>query len=59
MLMSVIEGARSAPAYPELAGKRVLITGDGQQRFHVLGIDPQNQQTENRFVECDVPFEVQ
>jgi len=27
MLMSVIEGARSAPAYPELAGKRVLITG--------------------------------
>jgi len=26
-LMSVIEGARSAPAYPELAGKRVLITG--------------------------------
>ena len=27
MLMSVIEGARSAPAYPELAGKRVLVTG--------------------------------
>ena len=27
MLMSVIEGSRSAPAYPELAGKRVLITG--------------------------------
>ena len=27
MLMSVIEGARSAPGYPELAGKRVLITG--------------------------------
>ena len=27
MLMSVIEGALSAPAYPELAGKRVLITG--------------------------------
>ncbi len=27
MLMSVIEGARSAPQYPELAGKRVLITG--------------------------------
>jgi NAD(P)-dependent dehydrogenase (short-subunit alcohol dehydrogenase family) len=27
MLMSVIEGACSAPAYPELAGKRVLITG--------------------------------
>jgi 3-oxoacyl-[acyl-carrier protein] reductase len=27
MLMSVIDGARSAPAYPELAGKRVLITG--------------------------------
>ena len=27
MLMSVIEGARSAPTYPELAGKRVLITG--------------------------------
>jgi 3-oxoacyl-[acyl-carrier protein] reductase len=27
MLMSVIEGARSAPAYPELVGKRVLITG--------------------------------
>jgi 3-oxoacyl-[acyl-carrier protein] reductase len=27
MLMSVIEGARSAPAYPELVGKRVLIAG--------------------------------
>jgi NAD(P)-dependent dehydrogenase (short-subunit alcohol dehydrogenase family) len=27
MLMSVVEGARSAPAYPELAGKRVLVTG--------------------------------
>ena len=27
MLMSVVEGARSAPAYPDLAGKRVLITG--------------------------------
>lgn len=27
MLMSVIEGARSAPSYPELAGKRVLVTG--------------------------------
>src|SRR5436190_23908281 len=27
MLMSVIEGALSLPAYPELAGKRVLITG--------------------------------
>ena len=27
MLMSVIDGARSVPAYPELAGKRVLITG--------------------------------
>jgi 3-oxoacyl-[acyl-carrier protein] reductase len=27
MLMSVIEGARSAPSFPELAGKRVLITG--------------------------------
>jgi NAD(P)-dependent dehydrogenase (short-subunit alcohol dehydrogenase family) len=27
MLMSVIEGALSAPAYPELVGKRVLITG--------------------------------
>ena len=27
MLMSVIEGSRSVPAYPELAGKRVLITG--------------------------------
>jgi 3-oxoacyl-[acyl-carrier protein] reductase len=27
MLMSLIEGARSMPAYPELAGKRVLITG--------------------------------
>jgi 3-oxoacyl-[acyl-carrier protein] reductase len=27
MLMSVIEGASSAPSYPELAGKRVLITG--------------------------------
>ena len=27
MLMSPIEGVRSAPAYPELAGKRVLITG--------------------------------
>lgn len=27
MLMSIIEGARSVPAYPELAGKRVLITG--------------------------------
>src|SRR6478672_2204453 len=27
MLMSVIEEARSAPAYPELAGKRVLVTG--------------------------------
>jgi len=27
MLMSVSEGARSAPTYPELAGKRVLITG--------------------------------
>ena len=26
MLMSVIEEARSAPAYPELAGKRVLVT---------------------------------
>ena len=27
MLMSVIEGALSVPAYPELAGKRVLIAG--------------------------------
>jgi 3-oxoacyl-[acyl-carrier protein] reductase len=27
MLMSIIEGAKSAPSYPELAGKRVLITG--------------------------------
>lgn len=27
MLMSVIEGALSVPAYPELAGKRVLVTG--------------------------------
>src|SRR5436189_173301 len=27
MLMCSIEGARWAPAYPELAGKRVLITG--------------------------------
>jgi NAD(P)-dependent dehydrogenase (short-subunit alcohol dehydrogenase family) len=27
MLMSVIEGALSAPAYPDLAGKRILITG--------------------------------
>jgi 3-oxoacyl-[acyl-carrier protein] reductase len=27
MLMSAIEGARSAPRYPELAGKRILITG--------------------------------
>jgi NAD(P)-dependent dehydrogenase (short-subunit alcohol dehydrogenase family) len=27
MLMSVIEGVRRPPAYPELAGKRVLITG--------------------------------
>ena len=27
MLMSVIEGTRSVPAYPELAGKRVLVTG--------------------------------
>ena len=27
MLMSVIEETRSAPAYPELAGKRVLVTG--------------------------------
>src|SRR5690349_9101782 len=27
MLMSVIEDARWAPAYPELAGKRVLVTG--------------------------------
>jgi NAD(P)-dependent dehydrogenase (short-subunit alcohol dehydrogenase family) len=27
MLMSAIEGARSAPSHPELAGKRVLITG--------------------------------
>src|SRR5258705_11341217 len=27
MLMSVIEEAQSAPAYPELAEKRVLITG--------------------------------
>jgi 3-oxoacyl-[acyl-carrier protein] reductase len=25
--MSVVEGTRSAPAYPELAGKRVLVTG--------------------------------
>jgi 3-oxoacyl-[acyl-carrier protein] reductase len=27
MLMSVIESVRQAPAYPELAGKRVLVTG--------------------------------
>ena len=27
MLMSVIEGALSAPAYPDLAGKRILVTG--------------------------------
>jgi NAD(P)-dependent dehydrogenase (short-subunit alcohol dehydrogenase family) len=27
MLMSVIDDARSMPAYPELAGKRVLVTG--------------------------------
>jgi NAD(P)-dependent dehydrogenase (short-subunit alcohol dehydrogenase family) len=27
MLMSVIEGSRTVPTYPELAGKRVLITG--------------------------------
>jgi 3-oxoacyl-[acyl-carrier protein] reductase len=31
MLMSAIEGARTAPAYPELAGKRVLITGLSSQ----------------------------
>jgi NAD(P)-dependent dehydrogenase (short-subunit alcohol dehydrogenase family) len=35
MLMSVIEGALSVPAYPELAGKRVLITG----LTHHSGID--------------------
>jgi 3-oxoacyl-[acyl-carrier protein] reductase len=35
MLMSVIEGALSAPAYPDLAGKRVLITGV----THRSGID--------------------
>jgi NAD(P)-dependent dehydrogenase (short-subunit alcohol dehydrogenase family) len=27
MLMSIIDGVKSAPVYPELAGKRVLITG--------------------------------
>lgn len=27
MLMSVLEGALSVPAYPEIAGKRVLVTG--------------------------------
>lgn len=27
MLMSVIEGVETAPSYPELAGKRVLVTG--------------------------------
>jgi 3-oxoacyl-[acyl-carrier protein] reductase len=27
MLMSAIEGGRSTPCYPELAGKRILITG--------------------------------
>ena len=27
MLIRAIEGARSAPSYPELAGRRVLITG--------------------------------
>jgi len=27
MLMSVIEGALSVPAYPELVGKRVLVAG--------------------------------
>jgi NAD(P)-dependent dehydrogenase (short-subunit alcohol dehydrogenase family) len=31
MLMSVIEGALSVPAYPELVGKRVLITGVTRQ----------------------------
>src|SRR5262245_29450058 len=35
MLMSVIEGALSAPAYPELVGKRVLVTGVTRQ----AGID--------------------
>jgi 3-oxoacyl-[acyl-carrier protein] reductase len=35
MLMSVIEEAQSAPAYPDLAGKRVLITG----MTSVCGID--------------------
>jgi len=32
MLMSAIEGALSAPAYPELAGKRVLLTGVRRRR---------------------------
>ena len=27
MLMSAIEGLKYAPSYPELAGKRILITG--------------------------------
>jgi NAD(P)-dependent dehydrogenase (short-subunit alcohol dehydrogenase family) len=35
MLMSVIEDALSAPAYPELVGKRVLVTGVTRQ----AGID--------------------
>ena len=37
MLMSVIEGSRSVPAYPELAGKRVLvIVPDGGERYMSL-----------------------
>jgi NAD(P)-dependent dehydrogenase (short-subunit alcohol dehydrogenase family) len=31
MLMSLFAGARSAPSYPELAGKRILLTGVGSQ----------------------------
>jgi NAD(P)-dependent dehydrogenase (short-subunit alcohol dehydrogenase family) len=44
MLMRVIEGARSAPAYPELAGKRILLTGICSQ----YGIDVARAFAEHR-----------
>lgn len=59
MLMSVIEGALSAPAYPELAGKRVLITGVTRQS----GIDIARAFAEHRgrvilqFAETSAPMQ--
>jgi len=39
MLMSLVEEAQSALSYPELAGKRILITGLRQGRAAAMAGD--------------------